>query len=472
MKRPLPQDAHLSQPPTQPLALHTLRKPGQRVRWIMLLSLCGVVLGGVLVGLALLHQPLAHSNSQHLTVDAQPALPVLPAMGARQAERSFMDALMQKHWTVLWSLLHRDAQQAWRGEQDFTHFEQAKFGAVTFITSHSSDATLERTWRDPDTTALYPVAATFSVTLRAVAPKGVLSAPSALALSRGLFTNTLLALVPDAGTWKVLVAGPADQDAPLLVPAVLPAVKVLVPVFMYHHISNQPTTSLFAYNLTVTRSDFDQQLTWLQQQGYHTMTLTELFDALYDGKALPAHPVILTFDDGYEDVYLNALPVLLAHHDRGVFNIITGMIGGTYVTWDQVRSMARDGMQIASHTIHHVNVGNPPLGTSTWAELTLSQRTLEAQLDQPIQFFCYPSGEPFHYDTVAQQQEVLHILSIDDYVGATLDPFSLFSAAQRAQVPYELPRIRVSGGESLTAFMGILNYTLRIGFDGLSRIGT
>jgi hypothetical protein len=88
---------------------------------------------------------------------------------------------------------------------------------------------------------------------------------------------------------------------------------------------------------------------------------------------------------------------------------------------------------------------------------------LEAKLGQPIQFFCYPSGEPFHYDSVAEQRTVLAYLFNDGYVSATLDPFSYFSAIQDAQTPYQLPRIRVSGGETLDSFTGILNYTLQAG---------
>lgn len=176
---------------------------------------------------------------------------------------------------------------------------------------------------------------------------------------------------------------------------------------MYHHVSNTPQRDLLDYSLTVTTTDFNAQLDWLQAQGYHSITLTELFDALYDGKALPPHPMILTFDDGYEDMYTDALPALLAHHDRGVFFIITGMIGGRYVTWDQVHLLADYGMQIASHTIHHVNVGHPPASTTTQEELQQSKATLEAQLGEPIQFFCYPSGEPFHHDSSSEQHLVL-----------------------------------------------------------------
>ena len=374
----------------------------------------------------------------------------------------FMNAMMHKDWSGMWLMLSPDAQKLWRNEKDFIDFERAKYGSLIFISFSDSSAQLLYTWRDPDTTQIYSTVSILRVSLEASAPRGLLSAPSNLALSKGLFNNTLFALVPYQDKWRVLIAGPADPDAPALVPATSPMTKLLVPIFMYHHVSNAVVSNYLKYGLTVTTTNFDTQLTWLKQQGYHSITQTELFDSLYYGKALPTHPMILTFDDGYEDVYTDALPTLLTHHYRGVFYIITGMIGGNYMTWNQVRALAQNGMQIASHTINHVNIGQPPAWTSTQKELLLSKKTLEAQLMQPIQFFCYPTGEPFHNDPVYEQQIVLADLFTDGYVGATLDPFSFDSAIQNAQMPYQLPRIRVSGGESLQLFINILNSTLNI----------
>jgi len=113
-------------------------------------------------------------------------------------------------------------------------------------------------------------------------------------------------------------------------------------------------------------------------------------------------------------------------------------------------------------------VGQPPAWTSTQNELLLSKKTLEAQLVQPVQFFCYPTGEPFHHDSLYEHQIVLTDLFNDGYVGATLDPFSYDSAIQNAQTPYLLPRVRVSGGESAQLFIRILNSTLTTGAQMLS----
>jgi peptidoglycan/xylan/chitin deacetylase (PgdA/CDA1 family) len=374
----------------------------------------------------------------------------------------FMNAMLSKNWSLMWLMLSPEAQQLWQGEKDFIHFERAKFGSLNLTSFNDSSAQMYDTWLDPDTTQVYSHVEVLHISLGASAPQGLLSVPSNRELNKGLFQKTLFALIYYQFNWRVLIAGPADLDAPVLVPATPPVTKLLVPIFMYHHVSNLQVRNYLDYGLTVTTTNFNYQLDWLQQQGYHSITQTELFDALYYGKVLPTHPMILSFDDGYEDIYTNALPALLTHHYRGVFYIITGLIGGNYMTWSQVRKLAEDGMQVSSHTIHHVNIGRPPSWTTTQDELLVSKETLEAQLNQPVQFFSYPTGEPFHHDPVYEQQIVLAELNKDGYVAATLDPFYYFSVIQNAQTPYQLPRIRVSGGESLQLFTSMLNSTLNI----------
>jgi peptidoglycan/xylan/chitin deacetylase (PgdA/CDA1 family) len=449
----------------------------QRRKLLYGLSLLLVVLGllGAMLELGITNHWFSpgSANNQAVQRALHPDVSLSYSSEVTNTANLFMGEMLRKNWPGLWGMLAPDAQRLWQSEQAFTHFEQTKFGALNLQSYTLGQASISHPWLDPDTTQIYDSATTLQIALRASAPSGLLTAPSNQELNRGLFQHTLFALIQDksaSNAWKVLIAGPADPEAPVLVPAKPPVTRLILPIFMYHHVSSLPTHNLLDFNLTVTTADFEAQLTWLQQQGYHSITMTDLFDLFYYGKALPSKPMMLTFDDGYEDVYTYALPVLLAHHYRGVFYIITGMIGGRYVTWDQVRTMARSGMQIASHTVHHINIGEPPAGTTTQKELLDSKAKLEAELHEPIQFFCYPTGEPFHHDTVYEQQLVLKDLFEDGYLSATLDPSVFDSALQNSQTPYQLPRIRVSGGESLTAFEGILAATLQADRQRLAQL--
>lgn len=435
----------------------------RRVLIVLALSLLVLACLGILIGPPLVRNwttPASTPNAalQHLL---HPAVTPSNSTAISGTVDHFMSTMQQKNWSALWGMLSPDARRLWQGQQDFVHFEQTKFGPLTLQSYSQDQAAISTPWLDPDSTRVYSSAAVLRVSLVVSAPAGLLTAPSRQDLNRGLFKETLFALVQNGQNWQVAIAGPADLDAPVLVPARLPVSHLIVPIYMYHHVSSLPTHTQLDFGLTVTIADFNAQLTWMQKQGYHAITMTELFDAFYYGKALPSKPMILTFDDGYADVYTYALPALLAHHYRGVFYIITGMIGGNYMTWSQVRDLERSGMQIGSHTVHHINLGAPPEGTTTQAELVKSKAKLESELKKPIQFFCYPTGEPFHHDSLAIQQIVLKDLFEDGYLGATLDPFAFDSALQNSALPYEMPRIRVSGGETLGEFEGILSATLR-----------
>ncbi|MEO7020875.1 MAG: polysaccharide deacetylase family protein [Ktedonobacteraceae bacterium] len=441
------------------------KKRGNRLLYGFSLVLIALVIAGIFLGPAVYHQVFAQPASlPALQRVLHPKTTVVYSPGVNDITQQFMEAMLQKNWITMWQMLAPEAQGQWQGEDDFTHFEEAKFGSLTLQSYNLGQTIASSPWLNPDTTQVHTSAVTLRVALQAIAPPGLLTDPSNSALNQGLFRNTLFALAESSpGTWQVLIAGPADLDAPVLVPAKAPVTHVILPVFMYHHISSLPTHNLLDFNLTVTTANFNKQLDWMQKQGYQSITMTELFGSFYYGKALPPKSVIFTFDDGYADVYTYALPALLAHHYRGVFYIVTGMIGGRYMTWDQVRTLAQAGMEMAAHTIHHASLDEFPYTmykTTPQTEITASKATLEIELGTPIQFFCYPSGEPFHHGSQYARQMVLKALFEDGYLGATLDPTAFNSALQNSEIPYQMPRTRVSGGEGLDKFIGILKTTL------------
>ena len=197
---------------------------------------------------------------------------------------------------------------------------------------------------------------------------------------------------------------------------------------------------------------------YLKQQGYYTITFNQLFDALYYGGPLPHHPIILTFDDGYNDAYQFALPILQAHGYSGMFYIITGKVGwAAYLNWKQIRTMLAAGMQIGSHTVHHVDMGSLLMYSTALAqhELQASQTVLQNHLGIVIQQFCYPSGEPFRHGTLSAQQQIVSLLAADGYIGATTDP-GISGTIQHSLSPFVLLRIRVDGRSTQQFFIHTL----------------
>ena len=82
--------------------------------------------------------------------------------------------------------------------------------------------------------------------------------------------------------------------------------RYVVPILMYHHIDQMGETS----SLSVSAENFQQQMRFLSRHNYNVISLTELVRAKLKKERLPHNTVVITFDDGYEDNYLSAYPVL------------------------------------------------------------------------------------------------------------------------------------------------------------------
>jgi peptidoglycan/xylan/chitin deacetylase (PgdA/CDA1 family) len=122
-----------------------------------------------------------------------------------------------------------------------------------------------------------------------------------------------------------------------------------VAVLMYHHVS--PGVEREG---CITPRRFDQELGLLKQNGFNFIPVEQLA-AFTEGEAdVPPNAVVVTFDDGYEDVYLYAYPVLKRHRIPGVAFVIGGKAGEQgYLSWNQVRSMEKSGLvTIGGHTFN------------------------------------------------------------------------------------------------------------------------
>ena len=172
---------------------------------------------------------------------------------------------------------------------------------------------------------------------------------------------------------------------------------------MYHHIV-EPLASANAVerDLSVLPERFEQQLSYLKDAGYETISTIDLVYHLTFGAPLPAKPIIITFDDGYVDNYTNAYPLLQEYGFSATFYIVTDYVdrGLTrYMTWDQIEEMAAGGMQIGSHSRDHPDMRGKPYDYLVW-QILGSQQTLETHIGEPIHAFSYPSGA---YDDFAIQ---------------------------------------------------------------------
>ena len=147
-------------------------------------------------------------------------------------------------------------------------------------------------------------------------------------------------------------------------------------------------------SLSVRPEDFDNQMKYLHDNGYHTINPDELYDALAGNGQLPENPVLITFDDGYEDNYTNAYPILKKYGFKATIFVVTGFLDRHkkgYLSWDQAREMNKNGINIESHTVNH-----KPMTDLTddelRSELVDSKKKAETELGHEVNYVAYPTG--------------------------------------------------------------------------------
>ena len=162
---------------------------------------------------------------------------------------------------------------------------------------------------------------------------------------------------------------------------------VNAPILLYHHISEPNLSSRYF----VSPADFAAQLEFLKREGYTPISLSRLVTALVEGAWLPAKPVVITFDDGYRDVYQNAFPVMQEYGFVGTIFVITEQIGiGGYLTAEQIANLVNAGWELGSHSRTHANLRQP--GVLVGDEILNSRMELEAQFAASVATFSYPYG--------------------------------------------------------------------------------
>jgi peptidoglycan/xylan/chitin deacetylase (PgdA/CDA1 family) len=223
--------------------------------------------------------------------------------------------------------------------------------------------------------------------------------------------------------------------------------NITLPILMYHYVRTPPSmrSDLLGYKLSVSPADFTGQMDWLSMHGYHPVDFNDVRAYFTGAQPLPANPVVITFDDGYADLYTTAYPILAAHGFKAVAYIVSGFVGWTlYVSAAQVVQMDQNGIEIASHTVDHANLARSSYA-SVMRELVDSKHALEGIVGHPVLDFAYPSGQ-FNAQTVAAVQQAGYDTAVT----------TMFSVDHSIADRYVWTRVRVGGGESLAEFTSSL----------------
>lgn len=230
-----------------------------------------------------------------------------------------------------------------------------------------------------------------------------------------------------------------------------------IPVLMYHHLLEKKENKNYRNtSTTITPETFNQQMNYLYQQHFSTITTEDLEGYLTGKMILPQRTVVITFDDGLQSVYRYAYPILKRYHLKATEFMITGRIVKTPFAWNPNKAnplsypemdKMKDVFEFNSHTnnLHNLNkhdksdVVTKP-ASIVKADIALSQKIVHAQS------LAYPFGQ-FNQQTI----QILQALGFK--CAFTTNP----GYAKIGDNPYEIPRIAVTPKVPLRLFKYLVN---------------
>lgn len=177
-----------------------------------------------------------------------------------------------------------------------------------------------------------------------------------------------------------------------------------IPILVYHQIAEAPAKGSAFRSLYVAPEAFARQMAWLKRLGYTGLSMSGLQPYLHGERS--GKVVGVTFDDGYQNNLIHALPALVKQGFSSTCYAVSGLLGQTNV-WDQgigisqaplmneleIRQWVSAGQEIGSHTRRHVDLMVTD-DAGCCVEMTQGKNELESVLGQPVVHFCYPYG---HY---------------------------------------------------------------------------
>lgn len=228
------------------------------------------------------------------------------------------------------------------------------------------------------------------------------------------------------------------------------AAKTL-PVLMYHSVAPSGSEELSSYR--VAPEKLEEQLRYLRENGFQSISIEECQAWYYESVAIPAESILITFDDGYRDFMEYAMPLLQQYGFNAHVFLVAGEIGRTnrwdekygeskpILSWDEIRYLCKKGISFGSHSVTH-----PTLTETSWKQITQelknSMLILQQGLGASVTSFAYPFGE--------LNRRIQYLVG---YFGYNL-AFTCFSGpCTERHSPLALPRIGIEGDFNLETFV-------------------
>ncbi len=230
---------------------------------------------------------------------------------------------------------------------------------------------------------------------------------------------------------------------------------VRVPILMYHSVSDQASPKF--RELAIPPQSFHEQMEYLKEHQYSTLTVPEFARMMKRGNLLGERPVLLTFDDGFADFYTNAFPVLHRLNFAATLYVSTAFVGNTsrwlkkedeaqraMLNWEQLRKISAGGIECGAHGHTHAALDRLSR-TAACDEIVHSKQVLEQELNREVSSFAYPFG---YYS--ASIQNLVRSAGYSSACAVRYRPSSIHDD------PFALARLMVTANTALDDFRRLL----------------
>jgi len=213
--------------------------------------------------------------------------------------------------------------------------------------------------------------------------------------------------------------------------------KYTVPILTYHNIGYEKNSHF------VSPENFTRQMEYIKKKGYEVISLAELVKGIEGKKLFKRNKVVITFDDGYQDNFEYAYPILKKFSFPATVFLISDNIGNEkgFLSWEEARVMSENKISFGAHTKSHFYLGPAKDDKSTWEQISGCKEEIEKKIQAPVEYFCYPTG--------GFNERVKEIVKEAGYKGAcsTNRGFASFNSDV-----YELKRIKVTNSDTNKPF--------------------
>ena len=217
-----------------------------------------------------------------------------------------------------------------------------------------------------------------------------------------------------------------------------------IPILLYHHIGISPIDSRYY----VPPEKFEQEIKVLYDMNYTSITVEKLVQAITLGRELPAHPILITFDDGHVDNYTNAFPIMQKYGFTGVLYIVTNYLGTPgYLNRYQILEMYKAGWEVGSHTMNHYDL-TKLTPEQQRREIAGSKKELEDVLGIDILTIAYPFG--------AKNKSILGAARAAGYIAAM--GAEGYTDSQGDSNLFNLQRVEIKSSEDAKSFTRFLTW--------------